>query len=617
MKTLPLFTAAYALPQFDLVPLPPWFGGLDFQPPTRSGGWDYQHVVVDDGPTLRGDLGVLGSDCSNLALTVCELQQTDFFNVCNLACHAYCGPYEKYPNAPQTVACSLCRSQMGNCDDIRDQGVRACRKAHACSGGLVCTADIRNPNDYCCTAGDAPCGGMCGGGLCNGQCVPDLRTNPNHCGVCGNVCAVGRSCCGGQCVPDVMSNPKHCGACGHSCGPAETCCDGLCFDLLTDKEHCGTCTVACPPGGGSQCCSGQCRNLQNDNANCGGCGLACTAWQTCCGGPTEFAMGKQGECVSLGFNNANCGACGHVCPAGLSCCNGICRDLQSNINHCGKCLNPCPGVQVCSSGKCVCPPGVQACASAFGGCCAAGQICCDGFCKWLDRDPDHCGSCDKRCHGIENCVGGNCVCPDGQDHCRGECCPLGQKCCFYPGSTARHCIDPASDFFNCGGCGNSCSTSRGDKECRGGRCGCATPFVPCGSNCCGAGETCFNGQCALPCNTTQAAGKDTSDSRVINLGKNSGVFQFIWDTKTIPDLVEIWYEGRELLQEPCCQTTTSLYPTANTCVGTQGARVKNISYSGSSSFVTVKVFANCSTSQSTSGTEWEYLVGCPWDPFGP
>ncbi len=50
-----------------------------------------------------------------------------------------------------------------------------------------------------------------------------------------------------------------------------------------------------------------------------------------------------------------------VCPPGQTSCNGVCKDLQSDVNNCGACGNMCPGGDSCLSGVCT-PPG--ACAPA-------------------------------------------------------------------------------------------------------------------------------------------------------------------------------------------------------------------------------------------------------------
>jgi hypothetical protein len=109
-------------------------------------------------------------------------------------------------------------------------------------------------------ADDTPCsGGSCCGGICG-----DLSANPNHCGMCGNVCVSG--CCqGGVCCPlcttgqtlcgmtcvDLSSDPSNCGTCGHACASDATCTAGVCKKPV----------VVCPPG--QRNCGGVCTKLPN------------------------------------------------------------------------------------------------------------------------------------------------------------------------------------------------------------------------------------------------------------------------------------------------------------------------------------------------------------------
>lgn len=68
---------------------------------------------------------------------------------------------------------------------------------------------------------------------CDGVCV-DTRTDPNHCGRCGEQCDPGRACAGSLCR--------------RTCLEGLTECDGACVDLRADPQHCGACGNACGPG---------------------------------------------------------------------------------------------------------------------------------------------------------------------------------------------------------------------------------------------------------------------------------------------------------------------------------------------------------------------------------
>ncbi|WP_437290010.1 MXAN_6577-like cysteine-rich protein [Sorangium sp. So ce406] len=76
---------------------------------------------------------------------------------------------------------------------------------------------------------------------CDGACV-DTRTDPDHCGRCGQACDPGRACAGGRCQP--------------ICREGFTECAGACVDLDADAQHCGRCGHACDPG--QPCEAGSC-----------------------------------------------------------------------------------------------------------------------------------------------------------------------------------------------------------------------------------------------------------------------------------------------------------------------------------------------------------------------
>jgi hypothetical protein len=78
-------------------------------------------------------------------------------------------------------------------------------------------------------------------------------------------CKGGRSRCGKRCV-DLKTDPAHCGACGNGCGA-----DGICQG--------GKCVLGC--GGGQTECGDRCVNLQSDHGHCGACGSACGFSQVC------------------------------------------------------------------------------------------------------------------------------------------------------------------------------------------------------------------------------------------------------------------------------------------------------------------------------------------------
>ncbi len=101
-----------------------------------------------------------------------------------------------------------------------------------------------------------------------------------------------------------------------------------------------------------------------------------------------------------------------------------------------------------------------------------------------------------------------------------------------------------------------------------------------------------------PCNGLQEQGADTPETRVVDLGQTSGSFQFEYETFNVQDRLVVTYEGRVLFDTGC--------------VGANG--VETISYSGSSSLVTVSVTPNCDDGDST---QWNFTVSCPGGNPGP
>jgi hypothetical protein len=101
---------------------------------------------------------------------------------------------------------------------------------------------------------------------------------------------------------------------------------------------------------------------------------------------------------------------------------------------------------------------------------------------------------------------------------------------------------------------------------------------------------------ALSCNAgQQVAGGDTPDSRFFEMGRTSATFRFDYDTQSIPDRIQILYQGAVIFD--------------STCLGTNGTITAHPSFSGSSSLIQVNVTPNCSGG--TSGTAWSYQVYCP------
>jgi hypothetical protein len=102
------------------------------------------------------------------------------------------------------------------------------------------------------------------------------------------------------------------------------------------------------------------------------------------------------------------------------------------------------------------------------------------------------------------------------------------------------------------------------------------------------------GRCEPPqqCPGYNSQGRDTPETRTVNLFKTSGTFQFQRNHYTVKDRMQVFYEGRQLHDTGC----------------TGGSQTINLPYSGTSTLVTVKVTPNCA---GTTGTVWDFTVLCP------
>ncbi len=173
----------------------------------------------------------------------------------------------------------------------------------------------------------------------------------------------------------------------------------------------------------------------------------------------------QGTCVLLAESIEHCGQCGRACPTGFLCsdgecgcpqdiCSGACVELSESLEHCGECNSPCstqiPDAEVhCSDGQCV----VE--------CSESGLTPCDeqGLCADLDSEVENCGACGEQCP--DTISGAESVCISGE--CGYECEVPTHTLCEEDGL----CTDLDSDRRHCGACGNRCQIFRQcvDGEC--------------------------------------------------------------------------------------------------------------------------------------------------------
>ncbi|MBF0538355.1 MAG: VCBS repeat-containing protein [Nitrospirae bacterium] len=97
---------------------------------------------------------------------------------------------------------------------------------------------------------------------------------------------------------------------------------------------------------------------------------------------------------------------------------------------------------------------------------------------------------------------------------------------------------------------------------------------------------------SLTCNTVTNAGSDKPESFTFDMGATSGTFYLDYNTYTIEDEIFVYYQG------------TLLYDTG--CVGKSDS--VPLSFSGTSSVISVSVTPNCT---GTTSTAWTFTVSCP------
>lgn len=333
--------------------------------------------------------------------------------------------------------------------------------------------------------------------ICDGVCT-NTKSDPAHCGACGNECGAGEGCAAGQCrrfgcttgqvecaesCTNLQTDPANCGACSASCGGGELCvqgdcadscpeglvaCNGTCIDPLSSRDYCGATECGVPGEGGASGEGTACAT--NEQCVDGACEKTCAAGQIVCGG----------NCVSPSLDPNYCGAtdcsdpstdgeicgggtvcvsgeCVTSCPVGQLVCNGRCISPDTDPSYCGAtdCSDAssdgevCVTGHVCSAGQCAlnCPPN---------------QVICDGQCRNPQNDRAYCGA-DSECEGGTVCASGE-VCADGICDVS---CPTGQLEC------SGRCVNPLTDSAYCG----------------------ATDCSGTGGTVCGAGSVCVIGEC--------------------------------------------------------------------------------------------------------------------------
>ena len=293
-------------------------------------GMSCQTGVCAPQRTCTYGLSACGSVCRNTVTAATD---------CG-ACGRACAPQESC-RLGQCVSTSFCQTQYGfwsattgQCGPERGSG-SYCGSGSPCAEGMVCA------RTYCalaCPVGSTTCGRDCA----------NLLIDPVHCGRCGNTCPAGQICEGGACVAlprnsrgwpclyyqrpcgdvlctDLRFDPEHCGMCGRVCASAEVCLMGRCVP----STRCVTpYYVNVPDGVGSSR-----RTCVPSGIYDGRCGPGCLVSEVC-RGP---------------------GMCDYTCLPGTVQCGHTCVDLATNLMNCGRCGNVCEPGQVCRSSTCVAP----------------------------------------------------------------------------------------------------------------------------------------------------------------------------------------------------------------------------------------------------------------------
>ncbi|CAK9787369.1 unnamed protein product [Cutaneotrichosporon oleaginosum] len=303
-----------------------------------------------------------------------------------------------------------------------------------------------------------------------------------------------------------------------SCPQGETLCDGECVDTETSYFHCGKCSQSCSYG--DQCRGGTCE---------------------CEDGPGTVRCGEF--CVNLSADFFNCGQCTIRCQSDETCEEGSCRklprpscdapntecwyvdmygdtldlcaDLQTDKDHCGACRAKCAWGNQCIGGKCICDNG------------QAGCLLEDDYqpiweCPDFSTNWAHCGGCGIVCGNSKKCVDGKCV-----------GCPAS-----HPDSCGDDCLNLQTDLQHCGACSTRCAPDA--ISCTDGKCQCPPGKTSCGvysmscvetssdtSHCggcfqpCPAGQQCQGGKC-LACAEGRKVCWGNDCSNLMNDNENCG-----------------------------------------------------------------------------------------------
>ena len=105
----------------------------------------------------------------------------------------------------------------------------------------------------------------------------------------------------------------------------------------------------------------------------------------------------------------------------------------------------------------------------------------------------------------------------------------------------------------------------------------------------------------IKCDKTTKQGGNKPETFIVELGQKSGTFVFKYNMYSVPDRMLVEYEGKKKFDTGCI---------GNKHGAGKGVGSKTITYSGSSTKVTVKVLPSCEG----GSTRWTFTVNCPTKP---
>ena len=151
-----------------------------------------------------------------------------------------------------------------------------------------------------------------------------------------------------------------------------------------------------------------------------------------------------------------------MCMVGQTNCGGVCLDTATNISNCGGCGVRCPSMMACVRGTCtgeMLPDGGMMPPDVPPVMCGVGQTNCGGSCVVTTSDPFNCGICGNRCTSTQLCGGGMCVPRMPAD---GGVPPSdgGVTCAAGLADCGGFCINLQTDPGHCGACPTVCSASQ-------------------------------------------------------------------------------------------------------------------------------------------------------------